>query len=110
MALKIRLRQQGRNNRPFYRLVVADCRAPRDGKYLEVLGWYNPFASKTEQEFTLNAERAQHWLSQGAILTDSAQALVKKAAPDLVRSLIEKKVVYRAKEVAKRKARKKAAA
>ncbi len=45
MALKIRLRQQGRNNRPFYRLVVTDVRSPRDGKYVEMLGWYNPFES-----------------------------------------------------------------
>lgn len=110
MALKIRLRQQGRNNRPFYRLVVADCRAPRDGKYVEAIGWYNPFASKTEQEFTFDAERAQHWLSQGAILTESAQALIKKTAPHLVRSLTEKKLANRAKVATKRKARKKAAA
>lgn len=110
MALKIRLRQQGRNNRPFYRLVVADCRSPRDGKYVEAIGWYNPFASKTEQEFSLDAERAQHWLSQGAILSESAQALIQKSAPSLVRTLTEKKVALRAKAAAKRKARKKAAA
>ena len=46
MALKIRLRQQGRNNRPFYRLVVTDARSPRDGKYVEALGWYNPFEAE----------------------------------------------------------------
>lgn len=110
MALKIRLRQQGRNNRPFFRLVVADCRSPRDGKYLEAIGWYNPFASKAEEEFSLDAERAQHWLSQGAILTESAQSLIYKTAPSLVRVLTEKKIALRAKEATKRKARKKAAA
>lgn len=110
MALKIRLRQQGRNNRPFYRLVVADCRSPRDGKYVEALGWYNPFASKAEQEFSLNAERAQHWLDQGAVLSESAQALIKKTAPTLVKGIIQKKVALRAKTAAKRKARKKSAA
>lgn len=110
MALKIRLRQQGRNNRPFYRLVVADCRSPRDGKYVEAIGWYNPFASKTEQEFSFDAERAQHWLDQGAILTESAQALIQKTAPSIVKNLTEKKVALRAKAATKRKARKKAAA
>ena len=110
MALKIRLRQQGRNNRPFYRLVVADCRSPRDGKYLEAIGWYNPFASKNEQEFHFDPERAQHWLSQGAILTESATALIKKTAPSIVLGLKKKEVAQRAKACAKRKARKKAAA
>jgi small subunit ribosomal protein S16 len=57
MALKIRLRQQGRNNRPFYRLVVADVRSPRDGKYLEALGWYNPFEAEADRSFSANAER-----------------------------------------------------
>jgi len=110
MALKIRLRQQGRHNRPFYRLVVADCRSPRDGKYVEAIGWYNPFATNEDQEFSLDAERAQHWLSQGAILSESAQALIQKTAPSLVRGLTEKKVALRAKCAAKRKARKKATA
>jgi len=110
MALKIRLRQQGRNNRPFYRLVVADGRSPRDGKYVEAIGWYNPFASKAEQEFSFDAERAQHWLNQGAILTESAQALIQKTAPSIVKELTQKKVASRAKAAAKRKARKKAAA
>lgn len=110
MALKIRLRQQGRNNRPFYRLVVADCRSPRDGKYVEAIGWYNPFASEKEMEFSLDAARAEHWLSQGAILTESAQALIQKTAPSLVQNLTQKKVALRAKAATKRKARKKAAA
>ncbi|WP_044882166.1 30S ribosomal protein S16 [Neochlamydia sp. EPS4] len=107
MALKIRLRQQGRHNRPFYRLVVADGRSPRDGKYVEAIGWYNPFATQVEQEFSLDAERAQHWLSQGAVLTDSAEALIKKSAPSLVRGLVDKKLALRAKYAVKRKARKK---
>jgi small subunit ribosomal protein S16 len=110
MALKIRLRQQGRHNRPFYRLVVADCRSPRDGKYLEAIGWYNPFANQEDQEFSLNIGRAEHWLNHGAILTDSAQALVYKTAPALVHNLTSKKLALRAKQTAKRKARKKAAA
>ena len=50
MALKIRLRQQGRAKRAFYRLVVTDSRAPRDGKYLEAVGWYNPVEVEQEQQ------------------------------------------------------------
>lgn len=110
MALKIRLRQQGRHNRPFYRLVVADSRSPRDGKYVEAIGWYNPFASTADQEFSLDAERAQHWLNQGAILSESAEALIQKSAPSIIRSLVVKEVAQRAKAATKRKARKKASA
>ena len=62
MGLKIRLRQQGRNNRPFYRLVVADCRSPRDGKYVEALGWYNPFEQELDKSVSIKPERIQYWL------------------------------------------------
>ena len=110
MALKIRLRQQGRTNRPFYRVVVADCRSPRDGKYLEALGWYNPFATNESEELSIDAERTQHWISQGAILTESAAALLKKTAPSIVRGVVEAEVARRAKAASKRKFRKKAAA
>jgi small subunit ribosomal protein S16 len=110
MALKIRLRQQGRNNRPFYRLVVADSRSPRDGKYVEAIGWYNPFGVTADLEFSLNAERAQHWLSQGAILTESAESLIKKSAPSLINTLVKNEVAHRARVALKRKARRKAIA
>lgn len=109
MALKIRLRQQGRNNRPFYRLVLTDARSPRDGKYLEALGWYNPFESELEKSISVNAERVQHWLSMGAELSERAQALVAKLAPQVTRAQTEKMLAHKAKAAAKRKARKKAA-
>lgn len=109
MALKIRLRQQGRNNRPFYRLVVADCRSPRDGKYVELLGWYNPFEAEAEKCFSMKMDRVQYWLNLGAELTESAEALVQKSAPSIIRQQTEKKLAHRAKEAAKRKARKKVA-
>lgn len=110
MALKIRLRQQGRTNSPFYRMVLTDVRAPRDGKYIEVLGWYNPFEAEQEKNISLNAERIQHWLNLGAEITETAEALVAKVAPSVIRTQTEKALALKAKANAKRKARKKAAA
>jgi len=110
MALKIRLRQQGRTNRPFYRLVLTDVRAPRDGKYLEALGWYNPFEAEEDKSLSLDAARIQHWLNLGAEISDSAESLVAKVAPSVIRAQTEKALALKAKETAKRKARKKAAA
>jgi small subunit ribosomal protein S16 len=110
MALKIRLRQQGRNNRPSYRLVLTDVRAPRDGKYIELLGWYNPFESEQDKMLSFNAERILHWINQGAEISQNAESLVAKAAPSVIRAKTEKIVAHKAKQAAKRKARKKTAA
>lgn len=110
MALTIRLRQQGRNNRPFYRLVLTDVRNPRDGKYVEALGWYNPFEAEQEKGLFLETARIQHWLDQGALISERAQALVAKVDPAIIRAQTDKAVAKRAKEAVKRKARKKAAA
>lgn len=85
MAVKIRLRRQGRRNRPFYRLVATDARARRDGKYLENLGWYNPMESEDDKNALIKPERVKHWLSQGAQLTEKARALVKRRAPDALK-------------------------
>lgn len=109
MALKIRLRQQGRHNRATYRLVVTDGRAPRDGKYVEMLGWYAPFESTPENTLSIKEDRIQHWLDQGAQLTDKAKTLVAKLAPAIVKRQTQKEVACRAKACAKRKARKAAA-
>jgi len=109
MALKIRLRQQGRNNRAFYRLVVTDVRSPRDGKYVEAVGWYDPIA-KEDKSLSLKTDRIQHWLNEGAELTERAESLVLKAAPEIIRGQTERVLKNKAKEAAKRKARKKAAA
>lgn len=106
MALKIRLRQQGRNNRAFYRIVLTDVRAPRDGKYVEALGWYNPIGKDPESTLSIKLDRVQHWLDQGAQLTEKTQSLVAKAAPDVIRQQTQKAVQNRAKAKAKRKARK----
>ena len=109
MALKIRLRQQGRNNRTTYRLVVTDSRSPRDGKYVEMLGWYNPLENELEKSLSFKADRVQHWLDHGAQLTDKAKTLVKKLAPQIVSQLTEKERVHKAKVATKRKSRKAAA-
>ena len=90
MALKIRLRKQGSNNRPFYRLVVTDIRTKRDGKYIENLGWYNPLADQ-DCNVELKADRIQHWLSVGALLSDNAATLVKRAAPAVMTEYHAKK-------------------
>lgn len=71
MALSIRLSRGGAKKRPFYRIVVADGRAPRDGRFIEKLGTYNPLLPKDSAErVTLDSERAKHWLSVGAQPTD----------------------------------------
>ena len=71
MALKIRLSRGGAKKRPFYRIVVADSRSPRDGRYIERLGTYNPMLAKDHPDRLLfNEERVRHWLSNGATPSD----------------------------------------
>ena len=75
--LKIRLRRMGAKKAPFYRIIVADSRAPRDGAFLEELGYYNPLTDPVELK--VDHERAAHWLSNGAQPTDTGRALRKKS-------------------------------
>jgi small subunit ribosomal protein S16 len=70
MALKIRLARAGSKKRPYYHIVVADQRAPRDGRFLEQLGSWNPMLPKDAQRVVLNEDRIKHWLSTGAQPTD----------------------------------------
>jgi small subunit ribosomal protein S16 len=71
MALKIRLARAGAKKRPFYRIVVAEARAPRDGRFIERIGSYNPLLGREDaQRVVLDADRARHWLSEGAKPTD----------------------------------------
>ncbi len=107
MALKIRLRQQGRTNRAFYRLVVTDSRSPRDGKYVEALGWYNPIEEADDKKLAIKTDRIQHWLNVGAQLTDNAANLIRKSAPHIIQEQTEKKHAHRTKIAMKRKAKKK---
>ncbi len=74
MALKIRMSRAGARNRPFFKIVVADSRCPRDGRFLEKLGTYNPMLAKGHPErVTLVQERIKHWLSVGAKASDRVQ-------------------------------------
>lgn len=80
MALKIRLARGGAKKRPFYRIVVAEASAPRDGRYVERVGTYNPMVPKDhDQRMTLNAERIAHWLGQGAQPTERVQKMLAAA-------------------------------
>src|SRR6476620_6948744 len=76
MAVSIRLRREGAKNRPYYRVVVADSRSPRDGKFIEVIGTYDP--KKSGHNSSLNVERAEYWISKGAQPSDTVRRLVKK--------------------------------
>ena len=78
MAVKIRLARHGAKKRPFYRIVVADSESPRDGRFLENVGTYNPL--KEPAEVTLKSDRIEYWLGQGAIPTDTVKSLLKKEA------------------------------
>lgn len=75
--LKIRLRRMGAKKAPFYRIVVADSRAPRDGAFVEELGYYNPRTDPVEVK--VDNERAQEWIKKGAQPTDTVRALLKKS-------------------------------
>ena len=77
MALKIRLSRGGSKKRPFYRIVVAEASAPRDGRYVERVGHYNPMVAKdNDQRLVVNAERITHWLGLGAQPTERVQKLL----------------------------------
>ena len=102
MVLKIRLRQQGRANKRSFRLVVADSRLPRDGKYVEKLGNYDPH-NKPEQDVTVDHERLSFWIAKGAELTEKARSLVARAAPEVYRNLVNREMEKRKKALAKRK-------
>ena len=77
MAVKIRLKGIGAKKAPIYRVVVADERAPRDGKFIEEIGYYNPLTDPVE--IKINAEKASKWLSNGAQPTETVRSLLKKS-------------------------------
>ena len=77
MAVKMRLKRMGAKKAPFYRVVVADSRSPRDGKFIELIGTYNPLV--TPAEIKINEELALEWLAKGAIPTDTVKNILSKA-------------------------------
>ena len=77
MAVKMRLRRMGAKKAPFYRVVVADERSPRDGKFIDEIGYYNPLTNPAEVK--INAEKAEAWLKNGAQPTETVKSLLKKS-------------------------------
>ncbi|NGX50545.1 MAG: 30S ribosomal protein S16 [Chlamydiae bacterium] len=106
MALKIRLRQQGRRNRLTYRLVVADSRLPRDGKYLEKIGHYDPQLQE-DKDAVIVEERLEYWLDRGAVLSEKARSLVARKVPGVLKALHAKQEEKKKARAKKRKTAKK---
>jgi len=109
MPIKIRLARGGSKKRPYYRIVAADSRMPRDGRFIERLGTYSPLLAKdAENRVTLNVERIQHWLSHGAQPTDRIQRFLEVAGvvPAKTRANMQKAVPG---EKARKRAEEKAA-
>lgn len=77
MAVKIRLKREGARNHPYYKIVVADQRSPRDGKFIEIIGKYDP--KKVENNFVVELSRAEYWLSVGAQPSKTVLSLIHKA-------------------------------
>ena len=77
MAVKIRLRRMGQKKAPFYRVVVADSRSPRDGRFIEEIGYYNPMTNPAD--IKIDAEKAKTWLTTGAQPTETVKSLLKKS-------------------------------
>ena len=75
MAVSIRLRREGTKNRPYYKVVVADKRSPRDGKFIETIGTYDP--KKPDHNSTLNIDRVEYWITKGAQPSDTVRSLIK---------------------------------
>jgi small subunit ribosomal protein S16 len=76
MAVSIRLRREGTKNRPYYKVVVADKRSPRDGKFIEIIGAYDP--KKPGPNSALNIDRVEYWIRKGAQPSDTVRSLIKK--------------------------------
>ncbi len=78
MAVKIRLQRQGNKNRPYYRIVVADSRSPRDGRFVEIVGTYDPVNQNRDKQIDLKLDRADYWLGVGAQPSDTARTIINR--------------------------------
>ena len=103
--LVIRMRQQGSNNNRQFRIVVTDQRAPRDGAYIENLGWYNPYGEEGKN-CEINMERLPHWVNLGAQMTDRVKHLIKRKlmAPEKLAAVTAAHTEYKKVRRAKPKA------
>ena len=97
MAVKLRLKRMGAKQKPFYRIVAADSRSPRDGRFIETVGTYNPI--KNPEEITVKEERVMYWLSMGAEPTDTVRSLFKKMG--ITKKFADSKTKTTKKEVKK---------
>ena len=79
MATRIRLRRIGRKKLPLYRIVIADQEAPRDGRFIEIIGTYNPKGETAADKIKVDAEKARQWIAKGATPSDTVQSLLKQA-------------------------------
>ena len=121
MSVRIRLARGGSKKRPFHKIVVADKRAPRDGRFIEQIGFYNPLVPKDHPEhFKIDAEKAKAWIAKGAELTDRMERLmaaaglvtapkIKTNAEQPQKSAPKAKAQERARELAEKEAERKAA-
>jgi len=79
----IRMARGGAKNRPFYNIVVADSRMPRDGRFIERIGFYNPKAAESEPKFRLRLDRVEHWVGRGAQPSDAVKKLIKRGKTEV---------------------------
>ncbi|MCL4121436.1 UNVERIFIED_CONTAM: hypothetical protein GTU68_051092, partial [Idotea baltica] len=97
--VKIRLSRKGQTKRPFYRVVAADSRAPRDGDFIEILGTYNPMVEP--KQISLNEDKVKEWISKGALPSKLASSLIKKTIPgyleEIEKNRLDKKQAARKK-------------
>jgi small subunit ribosomal protein S16 len=82
MSVKLRLKRMGRSNRAFFRLSAIDSRAPRDGRVIEELGFYDPRAADAAKQFVAKLDRCKHWLDVGAVPSETVSSLLKKSGLD----------------------------
>lgn len=102
MAVKIRLARGGAKKRPYYRIVVADARAPRDGAFIEKIGTYNPLlTSDNDTRVNLKKERVEHWLAQGALPTDRVAKFIANSGIKLPAAVTKKMEVKKKAQTTK---------
>ncbi|MBH56248.1 MAG: 30S ribosomal protein S16 [Planctomycetaceae bacterium] len=104
----VRLAKSGAKKNPYYFITVADSRKPRDGAFIERLGFFNPSAEGSEERMRFNIERLDHWISQGAQLSDKVKELAKDArlSPDELQAKLDAKIDKRAQKKEAKKAQK----
>src|SRR5690242_4807449 len=78
MSVKIRLARHGRRKAPYYRMVVADTRYPRDGRFIDILGFYHPLTKKVEDQVRIDEAKAMQWLNDGAVPSDTCRSILSK--------------------------------